>query len=232
MDQTAARFAWRCLPIIIANQAGWVLKSCETFLAVWDGGPEKESVTLDWIESDGPHLVASHFGHGILTWTIPYLFRTPLGIDLLVRGLPNCPKDGVSPLEGIVETSWSVSTFTMNWQLTYPDLPVRFDKGEPLCMIVPIERSLLESVKPQVNDLSDNPELAEKYEHWASSRGNFLEELAISGSGSAAAGWQKDYMRGLLPDGSSVDEHFTRWRLQPFIEKPNQDPGNGNDLLS
>jgi hypothetical protein len=35
----------------------------------------------------------SHFGSGILTWNVPYLFRTPPGYNLLVRGPANWPKD-------------------------------------------------------------------------------------------------------------------------------------------
>ena len=44
------------------------------------------------------HLAESLFGHGILTWTLPYLFRTPPGYNLLARGPANWPKDGSAHL--------------------------------------------------------------------------------------------------------------------------------------
>lgn len=53
------------------------------------------------------HYVVSHFGAGVVTFTVPYLFRTPPSYNLHVRGPTNMPKDGIYPLEGIVETDWS-----------------------------------------------------------------------------------------------------------------------------
>ena len=64
--------------------------------------------------------VASHFGCGIITFKIPYLFRAPQGYNLLARGPANLFKDGISPLEGLIEVDWAVSPFTMNWKVTRP----------------------------------------------------------------------------------------------------------------
>ena len=59
----------------------------------------------------------SHFGYGLLTFQLPYLFRTPPGYNLLVRGPANCPKDGAW-LDGLVGTDWSPARFFMTWQIT------------------------------------------------------------------------------------------------------------------
>ena len=50
--------------------------------------------------ADGALPMSSHFGYGILTWTLPYLFRTPPDWNLLARGPSNLPKDGIQALEG------------------------------------------------------------------------------------------------------------------------------------
>jgi Family of unknown function (DUF6065) len=92
----------------------------------------------------------SHFGHGILTFHIPCLFRTEPGIDLLVQGPVNRPKDAIAPLSGIVETDWAPYTFTMNWQFTRPGIAVRFEKGEPFCHVWPLQRGALQTVEPEV----------------------------------------------------------------------------------
>ena len=47
----------------------------------------------------------SHFGEAVLTFSLPYLFRTPRGVNLWVKGPSNWIKDGIQPLEGIVETA-------------------------------------------------------------------------------------------------------------------------------
>jgi hypothetical protein len=161
----------------------------------------------------------SHFGSGILTWNLPYLFRTPPGYNLLVRGPANWPKDGASALEGIVETDWSPATFTMNWKLTRPHWPVEFKENEPICMLVPQRRGELEAFRPAVQNLSRAPWLARLYARWSQSRYTFLRELHEPGSAARQQGWQRDYLRGVLPDGERACEHQTHLTLQPFSEE-------------
>ena len=85
-------------------------------------------------------LLVSHFGYGIVTFQIPYLFRTSADADLLVSGPVNRYGKNATPLEGIVETSWSPMTFTMNWQIDWATT-VGWEKGEPICRIVPVAGS-------------------------------------------------------------------------------------------
>ena len=111
MDQTDKRFAYRCLPLVIANQAGWFLPCPTSFVAVWDGGTQKECVKL-WYEVQGhkpgttpttPWVdprISSHFGSGIITFSLPYLFRTPRSLCLWAKGPTNLVKDGVAPWKG------------------------------------------------------------------------------------------------------------------------------------
>src|SRR5262249_59430493 len=139
MDHASVRFPYRCLPLVIANQAGWVICSPTGFRAYWYGGPNKEDVEVRY-DNQPDNRIVSHFGAGTITFTIPFLFRTPPGINLWVKGPANWIKDGVQPLEGIVETDWLVSTFTMNWKITRMCEWVRFEAGEPVCMLVPIPR--------------------------------------------------------------------------------------------
>ena len=124
-----------------------------------------------------PLPAESHFGHGVLTFNLNYLFRTPPGWNLWARGPANCPKDGATALEGIIETDWSVATFTMNWKMTMTHQPVDFEPGEPICMIMPIRRGEVESFIPKAIDITTEPELAEGIKAWSASRSHFNEEL-------------------------------------------------------
>ena len=148
MDRAHQRFPYRCLPLTIANQAGWILRSPVGFAAYWYGGANKEDVEIRFDNQADPRI-SSHFGVGTFTFTIPYLFRTPPGINLWAKGPANWVKDGVQALEGIVETDWLSSTFTMNWKMTRVCEWVRFERGEPFCMIVPVPRGLAESLLPR-----------------------------------------------------------------------------------
>ncbi len=219
MDTPSGRFAKRCLPLLIANQNGWEILNPVGFRAMWDGGESLEAVQV-WPDTAGcPPLGISHFGCGILTFTVPYLFRLPEGYNLLVRGPANQPKDGIAALEGLVEADWTSSTFTMNWKFTRAGHPVRFDVGEPAAMIVPMRRGELERFTPAVVPATTAYRTYGEFERWSESRQRFLRDLAVPGSPAQAEGWQRDYMHGRHIDGSQVPTHQTRLRLAHFEEE-------------
>ena len=244
MDQSDQRFAYRCLPLAIANQAGWLLHSPATFTATWNGGRYKDSVYLEFEAPGGrpapahggfinvvsfsvpaPETyrdgrITSHFGSGTITFAIPYLFRTPPGVNLWVKGPTNWIKDGAQALEGIVETDWLPATFTMNWKLTRPHYPVRFEKGEPFCMVVPVARGLAEGLQPLLAPLRSEPELQAEYETWQRSRLEFNQDLELRTPVALQRGWQRDYVKGVTPRGVHAAEHQTRLQLREFVPAP------------
>ena len=219
MDATPDRFAYRCLPLNIANAHGWEILNPYGFNATWNGGPQLEAITI--VPDPGANsFPISHFGHATLTFHIPCLFQTDPGVDVMVQGPINRPKDGISALSGIIETDWSPYTFTMNWIFTRPGATVRFERGEPFCHIVPLKRGELEDVQPQMRLLSDNPELKKQYDMWTTSRSQFNVDLKRSGSEAQAEKWQKLYYRGVDPVGQDVAgiDHRTRLRLRSFLK--------------
>jgi hypothetical protein len=218
MAATPARFANRCLPLLIANQAGWFVVNGTSFRAVWSGGASLGAVTIEYLGPQDSYSARSHFGCGIVTWTLPYLFRTPPGYNLLVRGPANWPKDGACALEGIVETDWSPATFTMNWKLTRPDLPVSFTEGEPICMILPQRRGELERVNPRLSVLEADRALQKSHGAWEQSRRAFLRELRIGSPDSLKPEWQRHYFQGTMPDGVRAPDHQTKLTLREFTE--------------
>jgi hypothetical protein len=220
MDRVDERFAYRCLPLSIANAHGWEILCAAGFTAVWDGGRAIDAVTV--APDKGAIAPAlGHFGFGILTFHVPCLFRTEVGFDLMVSGPINRPKDAIAPLTGMVETDWSPYSFTMNWQFTRAQTPVRFEKDEPFCHIVPVRRGEIESVEPELRLLSENPELERAHETWSANRDRFNVELWQPGSQAHAERWQKLYHRGVMPDGNATGaaDHRTRLKIRPF-EKP------------
>ncbi len=223
MDATDQRFAYRCLPLAIANQAGWLIHCPAGFRARWDGGPHRHSLSILWDHGEPDSRILSHFGYGVLTFSIPYLFRSPASVNLWVKGPANYLKDGVQALEGVVETDWLPATFTMNWKFTRPGLDVHFERGEPICMVVPQARGLAECLEPVQTAITENPELQRHYLEWSASRDRFLTDLVQGKSEARRLGWQKDYTRGRLPDGRCFVEHQTHLQLKEFAP-PGQAP--------
>jgi Family of unknown function (DUF6065) len=122
MDRTDQRFAYRCLPLNIANAYGWEILCSSGFVAVWNGEDGLPAVSIV-PDSDAPPPAVSHFGHGVLTFHVPCLFRTEPGFDLMVQGPINRPKDAIAALSGAIETDWSPYSFTMNWIFTHGVIP-------------------------------------------------------------------------------------------------------------
>lgn len=236
MDATGERFAYRCLPLDIANQSGWWVLNSHDLTVSWDGGGSVDALRLEWRSGEPPFPAISHFGDGIITWHLPFLFRTPPGWNLLVRGPANLPKPGISALEGVVESDWAVATFTMNWKLTAVDQPVAFEAGEPVCQLIPQRRGDLEAFAPEIRDIGSSPELEASFSAWSASRSRFLGELNEPDSEAVRRKWQKDYFHGAAPDGTRGPAHQTRLRLREFEdsehifaeEAPDSDRRSGN----
>jgi hypothetical protein len=192
------------------------------FFAKWDGGNSLQSTVIERHQQDDERLIAvSHFGFGVLTFQLSCLFRTDPGYDLFVTGPTNMIKDGIHPLSAVVETDWSPFTFTMNWRFTREFSRVTFERREPVCMIFPIERGLIESVEPEIQYLEEHERTNVDYRAWVKSRDAFNRNLAIPGSPEQHAKWQKDYFLGAYSQfGEAAPDHRTRLRLNPFRQKP------------
>lgn len=222
MDQTEYRWPNRCLPLLMANESAWWILNPHGFTVRWHGGDHQSSLEIAYDDDlPGPQRLAnSDFGLGIVTWGIPYIISTEPGWDLLVRGPANFPKDGATPLEGLVETDWSAATFTMNWKITRADAPVRFEAGEPFCALVPQRRHDLETIEPRVRELAENPHLHAAHMNWGSRRRelSILKFVSQYGQvdGVAPDSWQKDYFKGRLAGGSDAPEHRTKRQLKNF----------------
>ena len=210
MAATPDGFARRCQPMVLANQHGWWLTNQVEVKAVWSGDNEPEGTKVETTSTS----VSSHFGSGIVTWSLPFLFRTPIGAELLLRGPANFPLDGATPLEGLIETDWSPATATMNWKLTRPGLKVVFPVDAPIGMIVPVERGYLESFRPAVALLAEQPAIESEYDQWRRSRQDFLD---VTDRTDRPRRWQGDYFRGRV--GTAVGgrrSHRSRILLEPF----------------
>lgn len=217
MTETKKHPARHCLPMLIANQSGWMIPCPATVSVKWDGGTDIRAIKFDhhgtW--SPDPNLwPSSQFGRGLLTFQPPYLFRTPPGWNLLVRGPANCPKDGIQPLEAVVETDWGTATFTMQWQITRPHKWITFEKGFPICMIVPQRRGELEEFITEIRPLASDPALHQQHQRWRDEHITF-KRAAAEGD------WHKDYLRNRSTDGVvGPPDHQTRRHLSQFRRSP------------
>jgi len=217
MQQTENHFANRCLPLRIANQIGWFILSDVDISVIWNGTNGAGGLRITTPSGKNLEHVQSHFGYGILTWRIPYLFRTPPEYNLYVRGPTNTPKDGICPLDGVVETDWAVASFTMNWKMTCVDVPVSFKVGEPIAMIMPIRRGEIEAFEITMRDIGADQDLQREYSAWSESRREFLKAHRAAKRGRPT--WQKHYFMGNTVIGTTFTDHQTNLKVREVIDE-------------
>jgi len=216
MDASPQGFAYRCLPLTIANSHGWVVLAESTSDAVWNGGDQPGDIAIKQVGGPGAAPL-SHFGAGILTFHVDALIRTPPGMNLWVSGPPNAVKDGIAPLSGVVETDWAPMTFTMNWRFTRPFHSVRFTAGEAICFFFPVPRDIVAGMQPETRPLAEDPALQAAHHGWRQARNGFNAGLKQPGSPEQAQGWQRHYHRGRAPvGGGAVHGHATKSQARPF----------------
>ena len=130
------------------------------------------------------------------------------------------PKDGIAPLDGIVETDWLTFTFTMNWVFTRPGR-VTFEKDEPFCFITPVGYHALDGVVPEIVPIGANPKLQNSFDDYGKRRLDFNAKLAANDPETLRKGWQKWYLRGEQPSGEIGNPaHIPKLRLAAprFVE--------------
>ncbi|HWA61015.1 MAG TPA: DUF6065 family protein [Caulobacteraceae bacterium] len=219
MDKFFDRHPYRCLPLSMANSSGWEVLCPVGFTATWNGGIQGSDLTIrpDHPFPDFEDFAKSHFTHGVLTLHTQYLFRTPEGWSMWVKGPPNHVKDGIQPLEGLVETDWLPFPFTMNWIFTRPG-SVHFAKGEPFCFLTLVEDKKLEDFELVQRNLERDPELLGQYEAWRKQRETFNNRLYKRDPNAVKEAWQRFYFRGELPDdtGEAPAAHTNKRRLKPL----------------
>ena len=217
MDAFQDRHPYRCLPLTMANCSGWEIL-CPIGLTIeWDGGLMEENIKLTGDEDWPPvkNVADSHFRRGIVTFHTGHLFRTEPGWSVWTMGPPNEPKDGIYPLQGVVETEWLPFPFTMNWQMTRPGR-VRFEKGEPFCFITLVQDKMLHDIQPVIRRMDADPELRHQYDVWEKHRSEFNQKIFRGDPEATKAAWQRFYFKGELPEdlGPSPKAHVNKRRLK------------------
>lgn len=221
-DEFPDNFPYRCLPLVIANQAGLELSMNFAFSVVWDGTPAQSGIKVTSNDRRASTYITGHFGYGVLTFSLPYLFRTPENIGLMAIGPANLPKIGAVAMSGIIETAWSPYTFTMNWKMLEPGRGVMWDKDEPFCQLVPIDLTVIKEVKAVEKPITADPALHKAHAEWSESRRKFNEERKTAPRTPGPSPWQKHYFQGKLLNGApGVDPEAHMTKTNTEVDKKN-----------
>lgn len=212
MDETQLEYAYRCLPLNIANQHGWAIYPKKNIVANWSGDQTDNKESLKIYENPD-NLALSHFGYGILTFSLPFLIRLDPGYSLYITGAPNHYIKGIQPCTGVFEADWAAYSFTMNWKFTHTNQPVTFTPNDPICFFFPVPRNIVPDTETKLSHIEDqDEEFIEKYNEFTTIRKDFNENIK-----QYPDGWQKHYFQGLYADGTKCPfEHKTKLKAGKF----------------
>ncbi len=191
-DSKTKNHARFCLPMLMANSYGFYILSPADISFYWDGsaGSNVEFITSNESSHTG---VTNHSAHGTFTIQAQIVPRTPVGVFTLIKPLPNI-RLPFQPLEGLIETWWSVANFGI---VTFATRPGEYiiKRGDPIAQMIFIGSSIhdYELVHAgYVDELRERKEFMEK-------RNAYTDK-------------QLDYMKGLHMDGTKEDMHFSKFK--------------------
>lgn len=211
MDITPNKFAYRCLPLSIANQCSYDVLAPSSIKAKWNGDMSYDAVIVEYLDEHNFDYASSEFGSGVLTFHVDFVINSSPNTCLFVKGPANSYKQKINALEAIVETHWLPFTFTFNWMFNEPG-EVVFSKNEPMFSFFPINLDYIESFSTEVAFLEDNHDLHNSYTAYADSRKQHLINGTTNG-----ADWQKYYMKGISPINLAPNEnHKSTLSLKEF----------------
>lgn len=146
-----------CLPLLIGNQYGFIVKSTRDFDATWNGDIFPNSTTIEFLdEQTYPQSITTHFGSGIITIQNNFTLRTPLNINLMTIQPPNMFIPGTVAMTGVIESDQLRRDFTFNLKITIPNFKVSVRKGDVLGAFIPIPRYFVDNFKlVHINEIFD-----------------------------------------------------------------------------
>ena len=211
MDAIPQKYVYRCIPLVAANSMGWEILNPVDARVAWNGGPMNTDLKVS-TSGESPFAASSHFGGGVVTWYLPFLFRTSPDLGLVIAGPANHDHDAAVPLDAFVRTDWLPFPFTMNWRLTRKNEEVVFKAKTPICRIYPFPISLLEDTKLEIADLADDPGFLEEVNKFGAAR-----QQNVAKQQADAARWMET---GEEPTGDGV------WNSQ-YVKARSRSGGDG-----
>ena len=139
---------YSCLPVIIGNQYGFVIKAERDFTIIWNGEEDRIGTTINLEEFDKDLVplqeVKAHFGWGVVTIEMKWNLRAAPNTNLMSVQVPNYFKRGVHYMTGVIEIDNLERNFIFNLKITEPNHLIKFKKGEPLAAFILVPRGYVD----------------------------------------------------------------------------------------
>lgn len=226
MDETPQKYIYRCIPLAAASTMGWELFNPTDADVTWTGDDMNTDVRISMLKPDrfGP---ASHFGCGMVTWYLPFLFRTSPDLGLIVTGPANHGRKDAIALDAFIRTDWLPFPFTMSWRLTRKNEKIHFAKGESICRIIPYPIAMLGETSLEITELKDDQGFLAEVNAWGKTRQDNVDKQQAEAANWLATGekptgknvWNNQYVRAKGKGEEGFQPHQTVFSCAPPIDK-------------
>ena len=198
---------YRCLPLTIGNQYGFIMKTKYAFNAIWNGGSSPDDVVITYILSNNDdlylkkHLANSNFGNGIITISHSFMLRTPKNINLMTITPPNFVIPNITFMTGVIETDNLRYTFSFNLKIQEPNVLVSFPAGSVIGAFIPVPRGFVENFNIKMaEDIFDKNIILEE-------KKAFFDQLNLRNELRKNNKFIKNYMKGFDIYGNKFNKH-------------------------
>ncbi len=225
MENSPLKFAKRCIPLLAANTMGWEIINPVRANIRWNGGATNADLEIS--APQHPFVPQSHFGLGIATWILPFVFRTPKDIGLVVTGPANSDQPRAKPLDAFVRTDWLPFPFTMSWQMMEKDRRIRFEAGTAICRVFPFPLALLNEMALEVRDMNEDPGFVAEFNEWHARRQTNVAQASEATQKWVEGGekptgegaWNSAYVRQTVDSDDDSERAQTIFKVAPPVDK-------------
>lgn len=159
--------AYRCLPLKIGSELGWQANCPINFCCNWDGRSHKDGLKIFFEDQQEKEewgkRISSHFGEGVLTFSLFYTIKSPKKKSLYIRGPTNFYKEYCQYLDAVIETDWLNYPFTYNIKINKKDTDIFFKKDEPICSFHFIDLEEIANQNFQIENIKNKPILLDSF---------------------------------------------------------------------
>lgn len=197
--------ARHCPPLKMANTAGWMIRSPCTFSVEWGGDWSEDAIITILDDPSGEAVVDAHASPASFTVQPGFVPHTSRPYEFVwVKAIPNLLGARWTAMEAVIEAWWSPGLFGIVCLLHRPGTFI-VERGEPIaqmvCMAVHSKRLLV------------TEEPWDAHEEWKRKRYRVGYRAP-----------ERDYDRGLLPDGTREDTHLRKWPRPEETREPSVTP--------
>lgn len=196
MDLTAARHAYKCFPVTLANSVGLSISFTEDIEFVWDGILDSTPDHVKIIRAP-EHVCTTGRANATVSFNCDFTFRTDESMSMISIVPPNFFIDGAVPFTSVISTSFHDETFPIAWRITRPNHNIVIPAGTPVATLIPLSLKGLSEIEFNMYDKPYDPDEGKRND----------EKIAVWAEKTKDGGFTNFYRDAVDYNGNKLGQH-------------------------